>query len=206
MSVVTIRGQLGSGAPEIGKLVADMLNIDYVDREIIANVAELLKAHEQDVITKEMPPGSIRGRIAEALAHYYPSDVDYAAPWETPLDDTRYLEALRSIVLDLTRSGSIVIRGRGSQFILKNYPGAIHVLIVSPLKLRLNYVIGSLKLDKEAAKQEIARFDGSRREFIKRYFKADLEDSLHYDLVINTGRFSFEAAASIIVDSTQLKN
>ena len=35
MSVVTIRGRLGSGAPEIGKLVADKLHADYVDREII---------------------------------------------------------------------------------------------------------------------------------------------------------------------------
>ncbi len=43
MSVVTIRGHLGSGAPEIGKQVADRLSIDYVDREIIADVAKQLK-------------------------------------------------------------------------------------------------------------------------------------------------------------------
>jgi hypothetical protein len=32
MSLVTIRGQLGSGAPEIGKEVAHKLHFDYVDR------------------------------------------------------------------------------------------------------------------------------------------------------------------------------
>jgi len=57
MPVVTIRGQLGSGAPEIGRLVADELHADYVDREIAAKVAELLNAHKQDVIAKEMHPG-----------------------------------------------------------------------------------------------------------------------------------------------------
>ena len=34
---------MGSGAPEIGKLVADKLHFDYVDREIIDRVAELLQ-------------------------------------------------------------------------------------------------------------------------------------------------------------------
>ena len=50
MSVVTIRGQLGSGAPEIGREVAERLHADYVDREIIAEVAARLHRQEQDVI------------------------------------------------------------------------------------------------------------------------------------------------------------
>lgn len=67
MPVVTIRGQLGSRAPEIGRLVADELHADYVDREIIAKVAELLNAHKQNVLAKEMPPGTLLERIAAAL-------------------------------------------------------------------------------------------------------------------------------------------
>jgi cytidylate kinase len=34
MSLITIRGPLGSGAPDIRRLVASRLHIDYVDREI----------------------------------------------------------------------------------------------------------------------------------------------------------------------------
>ena len=58
MAVVTIRGQSGSGAPKIGRLVANKLNANYVDREIIAKVAKLLNGRKQDVIAKEIPPGS----------------------------------------------------------------------------------------------------------------------------------------------------
>ena len=63
-----------------------------------------------------------------------------------------------------------------------------------------------VKLDHETARLEIARFDNSLREFSKRYFKAELEDPVHYDLVINTERFSFQAAASIVVDALSLKD
>jgi Cytidylate kinase-like family len=73
MSLLTIRGQLGSGAPEIGRQVADVLHANYVDREIIAEVAARLHRQEKDVIAKEMPPSRLLGRIAAALkAHIYP--------------------------------------------------------------------------------------------------------------------------------------
>jgi cytidylate kinase len=210
MSVVTIRGQLGSGAPEIGKLVADKLNTDYVGREIIAKVAELLNRREQQIVEKELPSGTLLGRIAEALTHgYYGPAVDYGKAslpaWEIPLDDTQYLAGLQSIVKELAGSGSVVIRGRGSQFILEDYPGAIHVLVVAPLEARVKRVMEDTNLDEETAKKEIARSDSSRREFIKRYFQADLEDPVNHDLVINTEHLNFEAAASIIVGALPFK-
>lgn len=63
MPVVTIRGQLGSGASEIGREVANRLHVDYVDREVIA---EALGRH-----------GGLEGA-------YLPSE-------QMPLEDTHYL-------------------------------------------------------------------------------------------------------------------
>ena len=80
MSVITIRGQLGSGAPEIGKRVARELQSDYVDREIIAAVAAQLGGREQDVVKKETPRGGLLGRIENALEHspVFAADLDVA--------------------------------------------------------------------------------------------------------------------------------
>jgi cytidylate kinase len=208
MSVITIRGQLGTGAPEVGKQIADRLHSDYVDREIIAEVAARLRRQEQDVIAKEMPPGSFLGRIVEALGRSGGMGFEgaYLPALQIPLDDTRYLEALKSVIRELARSQSLVIRGRGSQFILKDYPGSLHVLLVAPLEVRVKRVMQDLNLDEEAAKQEIESYDNSRHEFIKRYFQAELEDPANYDLVINTERLSFEATASIIVDALPFKS
>jgi cytidylate kinase len=211
MSVVTIRGSLGSGAPEVGRQIADKLHADYVDRELIAEVATRLKCGEQKVIAKEMPPTSLLGRIAEALQHNYAFGDGLTGAYlpisEMPLADSRYLQALESVVKELARrSQSLVIQGRGSQFILKDYPGTFHVLIVAPLEVRVKRLIEDRKLDQETAKVEIARFDNSRREFIKRYFRADLEDPVCYDLIINTKHLSSQAAASIIVDALPFKD
>lgn len=210
MSIVTIRGLLGTSAPEIGKQVADRIQADYVDREIIAQVAQRLRRPEDDVIAKEMPPSKLLGRITEALQNSLAFGVGfegvYLPSWEIPLDDTRYLQCLESVIKELAQSKSLVIRGRGSHFILRDYPQALHILLVAPMEVRLKRVMASLKLDPQAARQEIDRQDSSGRQFIKRYFKAELEDPVYYDLVVNTGFLSEEAAVSIIIDALAFKD
>lgn len=210
MPVITIRGQLGSGTRDIGTLIAQKLNISYIDREIMAEVAERLQSPEDSIARKEMPPSALLWRIEEALGKVasdyrnYPI-VNLTAP-KMPLDDREYVLGLEAVITDIARGRSIVIRGRGSQFILKDFPGAFHVMVVAPLAARVKRVMETLKLDEDEASKEIAHFDKGRQEFGKRYFHADIEDPVHYDLVINMGHFSIEAAASIIIQALPLKN
>ena len=57
------------------------------------------------------------------------------------------------MIKELAGSQSIVIRGRGSQFILKDFPGAFHVLIVAPIEVRVKRVMEKLKLNEEDAQE-----------------------------------------------------
>jgi cytidylate kinase len=209
MAVITIRGQLGSGAPEIGMVLAKTIGADYVDREVIAKVAERLKVEPQGVIKKEMPPSSIGAKILEAFALSFPASERFSGAYmpieQIPPDDISYREGLEVVIRDLAKYDPIVIRGRGSQFILKNHPRAFHVLTVALLEIRVQRVMASLELDEEAAKKEINRFDSSRREFTRRYFKADPEDPVYYDLVVNTGRFSISVVPAVILDALHQK-
>ena len=210
MPLITIRGPMGSGAPEIGKIAAERLHIDYVDREIMAKVAARLDRQEEDVKEKEMPSSGLFGRIARALERGYSSEIGfegaYMHVWQIPLDDARYLKTLEAVLRELARNQSLVIQGRGSQFILRDYSRALHVLVTAPMEIRLKRIMEGLKLDAESARREISRFDGGGREFIKRYFKAEVWDPVYYDLVVNTEHLSFQAAASIIIDTLSFKD
>jgi cytidylate kinase len=215
MSIVTIRGQLGSGAPEIGMLVAERLHIDYIDREIIAKVADILNEPKQNVIAKENPPSSLWNRISHALSFDSApagpfsnverkvlspfSGASYLPVWQIPFDDDRYLSGLKSVIKELARNRPAVIVGRGSSFILRDHPGSIHVLVVAPPETRTKRIMQSMGIDRESAEKEIARYDGSLREFIKRYFKAEMDDPVHYDIVLNTEHLSSHDSASTII-------
>jgi hypothetical protein len=205
MPVITIRDEMGAGAPEIGKQVAERLHVDYLDRQIIASVAERIVWSENAVQAKEEPEGSFLAKISEALKYAYTSgtgiDGAFLPAWQIPLDDNRYLAGLQSVIRELAESNAVVIRGRGSQFILKDYPGALHVLVVAPLEARIPRVMELLQLDEEEAKKRISRLDGSRREFTKKYFHAEIMDPANCDLVINTRQIGYNKATDLIISA-----
>ena len=125
MSVVTIRGQLGGGATEIGKLVARSIGAEYVDREIIASIAEKVNREGKEIAAKEMPPGSFLGRLVDAIAGAAARGAGYQTiyldTYEMPLEDRPYINALTDVIKNLAEMPSIVIRGRGSQYGLFSY-------------------------------------------------------------------------------------
>lgn len=210
MPLITIRGPLGSGSPEVGKIAAERLHIDYVDREILAAVAARLDRREEDVKEKEMPSAGLFGRIARALERGYSSEIGfegaYMHVWQIPLDDARYLKTLEAVIRELARTQSLVIQGRGSQFLLRDYPRALHVLVTAPIGVRLKRVEEAFHLDPESAKREVSRFDSGSREFIKRYFKAEVWDPVNYDVVVNTEHLNFQSAAGVILNTLSYKD
>jgi len=200
---------MGSGSSEIGKIIAERLGIDYVDREIIAQVASRLKMNEQDIIAKEIPPHTLRERIEITLKRGYKNGTAiqgaYLPMTQIPLDDKRYLDALSTLVKELAKSNAVVIHGRGSQFILKDDAQAFHVSIVAPFMLRLNRVMDEDQISEEEANQEITHYDSSSHEFLKKYFGAEMDDPTRYDLVISTGRFTYDSAATAILEVLRIR-
>ena len=63
MPLITFNGPIGSGGPEIGLEVSNKLNIDYVDRLILAEAAKRIGATVQAVVRKEQKLPRTRDRI-----------------------------------------------------------------------------------------------------------------------------------------------
>jgi len=210
MPVVTIRGQLGSGVSDISKKVARLLPGDYIDREIIENIAQLVGHPAEQVAEREQSTVRLTQRIKSilesALARSGSMDSAFSRTWQEPLDDAKYLDALKSVIQDLALEVNIVIHGRGSQFILHNNPSALHVLVVAPLPVRISRVITASKVDEDSSRRQIEEYDNSRRAFIQRFFKRDIEDPEYYDLVVNTEHLTYDVAAQAIVRAVQRKS
>jgi cytidylate kinase len=209
MPVVTIRGPMGSGVSEIGKETARLLSGSYIDKEIIEEISRLVGHPTEKVAEREYAPLSLTERIKAALERSQKRsgsmESAYSRSLPEPLNDTRYLVALKTVIQDITLEGNIVIHGRGSQFILRNNPSALHVLVVAPLPVRIKRVMNELKTDEESALKLIEEYSKSRRDFIKRFFNKDMMDIVHYDLVINTGSVTYELAVQIIIKALQIK-
>jgi hypothetical protein len=67
MPVITINGPVGSGAIEVGQLVAQELSLNYVDRLVLAGAAKLVHAPVGALLDKEQRVDRFRDRLAYFL-------------------------------------------------------------------------------------------------------------------------------------------
>jgi len=225
MSVVTISGTLGSGARDIGRLAAARLGIDYVDREILAEAAralgvsvEAVESFDERGMSRGDRLAALLRRVLERSAAASAADPTMGAgglelllsrtygeaatlPHEVPqqeLNATLYIETLTAIIRDLAERGNVLIVGRGSQAILRDWPQSLHVCCTAPAAFRVEAVARREGLSPAASSRRVQESDKNRAAFHRRYFKVDADEPCLYDLVICTGRFPQEAAAELI--------
>jgi CMP/dCMP kinase len=98
--------------------------------------------------------------------------------------------------------GHAIFVGRASNIITANRKNVFHVRLVAPYTQRIRNVEDFYHLGPREAAEFMAATDEARRRYVKRYFKAEIDDPLRYHLVVNTGLISYEDAARLIGDST----
>jgi hypothetical protein len=104
-------------------------------------------------------------------------------------------------ILKLAGLGNAILIGRGATVITAKLPHVIHVRLVAPLERRVEHAHEFYHLSLRAAREFCLREDEGRRRYLKKYFKADIDDPLLYHLCLNTGMVSFEEAARLIAEA-----
>lgn len=231
MAVVTIAGSLGSGAREVAMLVASRLGMDFVDREILVETSQTLGVDMETVERRDERPLTFGERLAALmrnflersatasagdpmmgssglemlLAHSYGEAAALPVEGEGQLDEKQYITTISAIILELAEKGSVVVVGRGSQIILRDWPGALHTYVAAPLDLRIERIAARDGLSSEDAAKAVHESDKSRHAFYRKFFKVDVDDPSLYDLVVNTARLPYEAAADLIATAARSK-
>ena len=204
MPVVTVSRQYASGGGEIAQLVAERLGADLLDRELIHEVAQRLGLPE-DVVSEHDERGeTVIARLVNALRVSYP---DVSAPpdlLEPPgdvpeLSNRAYVQVIEQVIREGARSGNVVIVGRGSQFVLRNHPTALHVHLFAPFDQRAQAVAVDQFLSVQEAERVVRDFDGARARYARHWYHADWEAADHYHLMVNAGRLGRQGAADLIV-------
>lgn len=222
MPVVTISGQVGTGAREVGRAIAQRLQIDYVDQEILVEAARELGVPMESVVSHDERTAGLGERLAGMLRRFLERSAaagagdpmlgtggldlvlsrtyQEAAEGEglQEVSDEQYMEALTSIINDLAKHGGVLIIGRGSQMVLKDRPGVFHALLVAPLEAREAFIAKRDGLSPEDAAKRVQDGDKGRHNFHHKFFKVHVDEPTLYDIVVNTGRHPIEEAADLI--------
>lgn len=103
-----------------------------------------------------------------------------------------------STILQLAQLGNVIIVGRGSNLITMNLNNSFHVRLIAPVEKRIECIKERYGMNQKEAYEYILKEDQARRNYLKKYFRRNVDDLCTYHLVINTGKMTYKQAAKTI--------
>ncbi len=197
MAVVTVSRQFGAGGITLGKMVAESMQYTFADSDIIERIAKEANVSPHWVEAFEKEAGGKLSRFVSKMVSK--KLVDRILSDERGyLDEQVYMDYLVLIVAQLANEGSVIIIGRGSQYILNDYEDTYHVLLVDDLENRVKFMIEQHGLDARKAERVVNAEDKRRSNLYKRLGKSNYDDPLLYNLVLNMGRLDLDTAKNMV--------
>lgn len=192
--LVAISREYGSGGREVGRRLAEILDIPFYDKELIAVISKE-SGIDEDLFSK------ISDKVTFENFYFGPSGNatvhgSLGALGALSLQERMY--HVSSEVIKRVAQESCVIVGRCSDYILRNDPDIIRVFIRAELadkKKRAGKVYGE---HEDNIGETLLRMDKKRAAFYNYYSDGVWGKLSNYDLVINTSKVGLSNAALVI--------
>lgn len=195
-TIITIGREYGSGGREIGRKLAESLNIPCYDRELIEMAAKEGGIHS-DVAANvdEKPTSSLLYSLATGSALI--DGIHYSQQTELPLNDKLYIASAK-VIRDLAKKGSCVIIGRCADYVLEKDDALISVYLYAPKALRAQRITTVYGIEADKADKLLDKMDRQRASYYSYYTSRKWKDMTHYDLCINSGTLGIDGTVAAL--------
>lgn len=197
--IITISREFGSGGRSIGRMVAQMLDIPFYDKELVEQVA----------LESGFAP-----KFVEEHGEHSPGNslFSYAfAPQGVPgvmngLSTADFLWNIQcSVILQLAEKGPCVIVGRNADYILKDHPDCLHAYIHADMDFRADRIVRLYGESEKSPQTRLNEKDKRRRVNYQHYTGRNWGDARNYDICLKSSVLGIETCADIIVSLAQSK-
>ena len=166
--IITISRQHGSKGKQIGKMVAEKLNIPFYYKEMIAIAAKESGLDEEFIY-------EINSKAPNILYDLYLStDVVKQS-----------VIAQEKIIRKIADNGACVIVGRASDYILRDYPNVINIYIHAPKEFRIKNIMEMYNDDLALATENVKKSDHARNSYYRNISGRKWDDPANYTLCID---------------------
>ena len=202
MPIVTISREYGAGGSSVAGIVAAELGAAVVDKKLIEEVANRLSIRASDVEAETERPRTLLERLVRSFSTLEPGlGAGWVPPYPDPLYDPRkeIIALTEQVIREVADTGNAVIVGRGAAFVLQGRPGVFSVFLRAPEEVRVKTLIARLGLTEAETRRKMHETDSNRAAYTKQLYGRDWCDPDEYDVVVNTGRVSYQTAAQMIL-------
>ncbi|MCC8067380.1 MAG: cytidylate kinase-like family protein [Clostridiales bacterium] len=188
--VVTISREFGSLGRTIAQSLSEKLGVEFWDRDIVEAAAKRI-GHPVSVVSDEEETAKnsffLRKKYKMSLTTYNIND--------------EIFETEKNIILDAANSGSCIIVGRCSDYILRDFPNHLSVYIYAPYEERLKNCVETLMMDEKTARRMIREVDMARTYYQRKYCPEVRSPRDCSSLMIDSSRFGVEGTAELIAQA-----
>lgn len=185
--VVTINRQFGSLGRPVAQRVAELLGIEYYDRDIVeatsqkmgipvSVIGETEEKHQDRFFKMQLPLGNGNDELKDAV-----------------------FEAQQKIIMEYADKSSCIIVGRCADYVLRNNENVLNVFLYASYGSRVKNCIDVLDLEPSLALKRIKEVDKARDKYHLKYAKYLPSDTNHVNVMLDTGALGVEGTAQALV-------
>lgn len=194
-TIITIGRQYGSGGHDIGKQLAEELNVPFYDKALLERSAkdsglcqEIFENHD------EKPTNSF---LYSLVMDTYSLGYTTSSFSEMPLNHKIFLAQFDAIK-NIAKEGPCVIVGRCADYALADFPNVVNVFLHADMQDRVVRIARRHDLTDAKAKDLIIKTDKRRASYYNYYTSKKWGDAAGYDLSLNTATLGIDGTIHMI--------
>ena len=194
-TIITIGRQYGSGGHDIGKQLAEELNVPFYDKALLERAAkdsglcqEIFENHD------EKPTNSF---LYSLVMDTYSLGYTTSSFSEMHLTH-KILPAQFDAINNIANEGPFVLVGRCADYALAEFPNVVNVFLHADLQDRIVRIARRHDLTDAKAKDLIIKTDKRRASYYNYYTSKKWGDAAGYDLSLNTATLGIDGTIHMI--------
>ena len=182
--VITVGCEFGSGGPEIGKMLAKSLGIEYYDRDLVDKVVEKIGVEKhlvEEADNKNVVPYGIETSLGTRYANL----------------SNKVIYTQFDVIRKMAKSSCVII-GRCSDYILKGQDDVVNVFVYAPTEVRIKTIMEKMNLSERHAAEVIRDYDNAlhrRYKYITGTYRGDRHNR---HLLVDSSVLGWEKTAKFI--------
>ena len=197
--VITIGRQYGSAGIEIGKKVAEILNVPFYDKELVSLAAQ--KSNMSPEALEHVDERATNSFLYSIVSgNYSMKGLNTPVYYDMPINDKLFI-AQTDVIKSLAHEDCVIV-GRCADYVLENEENikTLNVFLYAPVEYRIGRVMETLNTTRAKAKDAVSKADKRRRNYYEYYTGKDWGAMKSYDMSFDVSALGEDNVAQIIAE------
>ncbi len=192
---ITISRECGTGGNDLGDAIARRLN------RLLGVEEPAWTVFDRNLVARMLEDNNLSLSLARFLPENRVSELEASVGEIVGLHPSIWtmVHQTNNLMRRLATLGHAIIVGRGGNYATEGAEHGLHLRLIAPTEQRGRRISGLLGLSREQALAFIRKTDHARRDYVRSFFEADIDDPAAYDLVVNMAHFTTDTAANLAV-------